>query len=85
MNIFAWVIFGLVAGVIANILDPRPAQGGVLGAIVLGVAGALIGGFIANLFFGLEITGFNISSFVIAVLGSLVLLYIGRAVRRSDM
>lgn len=85
MNIIAWVVFGLIAGVIANILDPRPAQGGALGAIVLGIAGALVGGFVANLLFGFTITGFDLTSFIIAVLGSLLLLYIGRAMRRSDI
>lgn len=83
MNILSWILFGLIAGIIANLIDPRPAQGGILGAIVLGIVGALLGGFLANLFFGLEITGFNITSFIIAVAGSLLVLVIGRALTRA--
>jgi len=83
MNVLAWIVFGLIAGVIANLIDPRPSSGGLLGAIVLGVAGALVGGFLANLVFGLTVTGFNFTSFAIAVLGSLLLLFIGRAFTRN--
>lgn len=85
MNILAWVVFGLTAGTIANMLDPRESAGGILGSIVLGVVGSLVGGLLANMLFGLDITGFNLSSFVIAVLGSLLLLYIGRAFRRGNV
>jgi uncharacterized membrane protein YeaQ/YmgE (transglycosylase-associated protein family) len=81
MNIIAWVIFGLIAGAIANMIDPRPAQGGIWGAIVLGILGAVVGGFIANLIFGLSVSGFNFESFIIAVLGSLLLLMLQRSFR----
>ena len=83
MNILSWAVFGLIAGVIANAIDPEPSSGGVLGAIVLGVVGALVGGFLANLVFGVGVTGFNISSLVVAVLGSLLVLMAGRAFRRA--
>lgn len=81
MNIVSWVIFGLVVGVIANLIDPQPSQGGLVGAIILGILGALLGGFLANLIFGIGISGFNFTSLAIAVLGSLLLLFIGRAIR----
>jgi uncharacterized membrane protein YeaQ/YmgE (transglycosylase-associated protein family) len=74
MGIITWIIFGLIAGVIANVMDPAPSSGGILGAIVLGIAGALIGGFIANSIFGLDVNGFNIQSLAIAILGSMLLL-----------
>jgi len=80
MNILAWLIFGLLVGIIANVLDPRQAKGGILGAIVLGIVGALVGGFLATLFFGVGITGFNLPSFLIAIAGALILLLIGRMV-----
>lgn len=82
MDILTWVVFGLIVGIVANIIDPRPSSGGILGAIVLGVVGALIGGFLGNLLFGVGVTGFNISSFIIAVLGSLLLLFIARVMIR---
>lgn len=81
MNILAWIVFGLVVGIIANYIDPQPARGGVLGTILLGVLGALLGGFLGDLIFGMGVTGFNLSSFIVAVIGSLILLAISRAFR----
>lgn len=83
MNILAWLVFGLIIGVIANIIDPRKSSGGILGAIVLGIVGALVGGFLGNLLFGVSVTGFNLSSFIVAVLGSLLVLFIGRALSKE--
>lgn len=82
MNILSWILFGLIVGIVANTLDPQPARGGLIGAILLGIVGALIGGFLAELIFGIGVTGFNLTSFLIAIAGSLVLLFIGRAIRR---
>ncbi|MDD5146873.1 MAG: GlsB/YeaQ/YmgE family stress response membrane protein [Candidatus Pacebacteria bacterium] len=82
MDILAWIIFGLLVGVIANAIDPSTARGGLLGSIVLGVIGALVGGFLGNLLFGIDVTGFNVSSFIVAILGALLVLYIGRALSR---
>lgn len=83
MDILTWIIFGLIAGIIANVIDPQPAQGGLLGAVVLGILGAIIGGFLANILFGVGVTGFNFSSFAVAVAGALLLLFIGRALRSA--
>ncbi len=83
MSIFAWIIFGLIAGVIANLLDPHPGSGGILGAIVLGILGAVFGGFLGNMIFGIGVDGFNLSSLVVAVVGSLLLLFMGRLLRRG--
>lgn len=83
MNLVAWVLFGLLVGLVANILDPNPSRGGVLGAIILGIVGALVGGFLSSLVFGVGITGFNVTSFAISVLGAMALLYLGRALRRA--
>lgn len=81
MNILTWILFGLVVGVIANVIDPNPARGGMFGTILLGVLGALLGGFLGDLIFGVGVTGFNLSSFIVAVIGSLVLLALSRAFR----
>lgn len=83
MNIISWIVFGLIVGVIANYLDPSPARGGMLGSVILGILGALVGGFLGDLLFGVGITGFNLSSFIVAVIGSLVLLFLGRAFSRA--
>jgi uncharacterized membrane protein YeaQ/YmgE (transglycosylase-associated protein family) len=83
MSIIAWVLFGLIAGVVANMIDPAPSRGGILGAMILGIVGALLGGFLANLLFGFEVSGFNLTSFIIAVAGSLLVLMVGRAFNRA--
>ena len=83
MNFFAWILFGLITGLLANIIDPYPAKGGLLGAMLLGIAGAVLGGFLGNMIFGLGVTGFNFPSFAVAVLGSLLLLFVGRAFGRA--
>jgi len=83
MSFLSWILFGLVVGIVANAIDPAPAKGGVLGSIVLGIIGATIGGFLANLIFGINVTGFNLSSFLVAIAGSLLLLFLGRAMRRA--
>lgn len=83
MNLLTWLTFGLFVGILANAIDPRPSQGGIVGAIVLGILGATIGGMLANIIFGIGITGFNFTSFAVAVLGSLFLLMLGRALRST--
>ncbi len=83
MNFLSWILFGLIVGIVANAIDPQPEQGGIFGAIILGVVGSLVGGFLADLFFGVGISGFDFTSFIVAVAGSLVLLFIGRALRRA--
>ena len=84
MNILAWIVFGLIVGIIANLIDPsaRAARGGLMGAIILGILGALLGGFLGDLVFGTPVTGFNFSSLIIAAVGSLILLFAGRSLRK---
>ena len=77
MNIIYWLIFGLITGSIANFIAPS-SQGGIVGSIVLGIIGAVVGGYLGQMFFGVGVTGFNVMSFVVAVGGSLVVLFIAR-------
>lgn len=82
MGILSWIIFGLIAGAIAKLLMPGKDPGGFIITILIGIAGALVGGFIATgLGFG-EVDGFNIGSLFIAVLGSIILLIAYRFMRR---
>lgn len=83
MNILAWIVFGLITGIIANMIDPRRSEGGLFAAVVLGIVGAIVGGFLASVLFGIGITGFNLESFAIAVAGALLLLVGERALRRT--
>jgi uncharacterized membrane protein YeaQ/YmgE (transglycosylase-associated protein family) len=77
MNIIFWIIFGLIAGGIANFLSPD-SRGGIIGSIFLGIIGAVVGGYLGETFFGVGVTGFNLSSFVVAIAGSLLVLYIAK-------
>lgn len=83
MLILSWIVFGMIVGMVTNILDPHPEEGGVIGAMILGILGAVLGGFLGNLILGIGISGFNFTSFSIAILGSLLLLFVQRAVRSS--
>lgn len=82
MTIFYWIIFGLVAGAIANFIAPS-SSGGIVGSIVLGIIGAIVGGYLGQKFFGVGVTGFNVMSFVVAVAGSLLVILIGRLLMRG--
>ena len=82
MGIFSWIILGLVVGVIAKFLMPGKDPGGIFITILLGIAGALGGGFISSaLGFG-QVTGFDLRSLIIAVGGAVILLIIYRAVKK---
>lgn len=75
MNWLVWIIFGLIAGAIAKFIMPGKDPGGFIITILLGIAGALIGGFIGEALGLGGVSGFNIGSFLIAVGGSLLLLF----------
>lgn len=77
MSILYWIIFGLIAGSIAEFIAPS-SQGGVVGSIILGIIGAIVGGYLGQRFFGVGVTGFNVMSFVVAVIGALIVLFISR-------
>lgn len=84
MSILIWIVFGLIVGLIANLIDPKPAKGGILSAVALGIAGALLGGFLSSIILGIGITGFDINSLVIATLGALLVMFIGRNLSRES-
>lgn len=83
MNLFMWLLFGVFVGLISNLLDPYPSRGGAIGAILLGVGGALIGGFLSTLIFDSRLSNFSFTSFAVSILGALLILYIGRVLRRT--
>ena len=82
MTIIYWIIFGLIAGSIANFIAPN-SQGGIVGSIVLGIIGAVVGGYLGQRFFDVGVTGFNLMSFIVAVAGSLLVIFVGRLVMRG--
>lgn len=82
MGILSWIVFGLLAGLVAKLLMPGNDPGGFFVTILIGIAGALVGGFIARALGMGDIDGFNLGSFLIAVAGSVILLIGYRMARR---
>lgn len=79
MSIIAWIVLGLLAGWIASKIMTGSGMGLVMN-LLLGVVGALVGGFLVNMLGGAGVTGFNLWSLVVAVLGAVVVLWIAGAV-----
>lgn len=82
MGLIGWIILGGLAGWVASMITGTDKSMGVFANIIVGIVGALIGGFLISLFGGVGITGFNVWSFLVALLGSVVLLAIVKAARR---
>ncbi len=81
MGILSWIIFGLIAGALAKFIMPGPDPGGIFITIIIGIVGAVLGGFIASkMGFG-DISGFDFRSFAIAIGGAVLLLIGYRAIR----
>lgn len=78
MGILAWIVIGLVAGLIAKAIMPGRDPGGIIVTMLLGIAGALLGGWIGSALTGEGLEGFSFWSLFLAVLGSLALLGIYR-------
>jgi uncharacterized membrane protein YeaQ/YmgE (transglycosylase-associated protein family) len=83
MGFIVWILLGLVVGVIAKFLMPGKDPGGIIVTILLGIAGAFVGGFVSSaLGFG-NVTGFDFRSLIIAVLGAIALLAVYRLVKKK--
>jgi uncharacterized membrane protein YeaQ/YmgE (transglycosylase-associated protein family) len=80
MSIIAWIVLGLIAGAIAKMLMPGRDPGGFFITIIIGIVGAVIGGFIGSSLGVGDVTGLNLWSIVLAVVGAMVLLVIYRMV-----
>jgi uncharacterized membrane protein YeaQ/YmgE (transglycosylase-associated protein family) len=87
MGIIAWIVFGLLAGWLAKTLMPGKDPGGCIVTVLIGVAGAVLGGFLGTMlgFGGIE--GFDLRSFLLAVGGSILLLLLYRLItgRRATL
>jgi uncharacterized membrane protein YeaQ/YmgE (transglycosylase-associated protein family) len=79
VGILSWIIVGLIAGFIAKLLLPGRDPGGCIITMLIGIAGAILGGFIVGLFVGGDvITGVNVRTVLVAVLGAIILLLLYR-------
>ena len=80
----AWIIFGLIAGIIAKLIMPGRDGGGFFLTCILGIVGAVVGGWLATMFgIGGSISGFNLHSFLVAVVGAILVLGVFRLLRRE--
>jgi uncharacterized membrane protein YeaQ/YmgE (transglycosylase-associated protein family) len=84
MGILAWIIFGLIAGAIAKALHPGKDPGGWILTIIIGIVGAVIGGWIGMALGWGDVDGFSVRSFLLAIGGSVLLLFIVSRFRRRD-
>jgi len=82
MTILAWIVLGLIAGFIGSKLVNKTGQGLLLD-IVLGVIGAIVGGWVFSLFGSAGVSGLNLYSLVVAVVGAVIVLLVYHAFRRS--
>jgi uncharacterized membrane protein YeaQ/YmgE (transglycosylase-associated protein family) len=82
MSFFAWIVLGLIAGFIGSKLVNRRGEGLVLD-ILLGIVGAIVGGWLFNTFGATGVTGLNLYSLLVAVVGAVVVLVVYHAIRRA--
>lgn len=79
MGVLSWILFGLIAGVVAKFILPGKDPGGIIVTIIIGVLGGWLG---SSVFGSTGVSGFNLMSFVWAVIGSLILLIVYRLLFR---
>lgn len=86
MSWFVWIIFGGLAGWVASMFAGTNARQGLLGNILVGIIGAILGGWIMTAFGFGDVSGFNLYSFLVAVGGSVLLLFLWKLVtgRKAD-
>lgn len=78
MSILSWIIVGLIAGWLAGVIMKGGGYG-LIGNVIVGVLGALLGGFLATLLFGADyVTGFNLGTILVALVGAVVLIWLVR-------
>jgi uncharacterized membrane protein YeaQ/YmgE (transglycosylase-associated protein family) len=83
LSFIGWIVLGLIAGLIASMVVNKHGEGMLLD-IVLGIVGAIAGGWLFRQFGSAGVTGFNLWSLMVAVIGAVVLLFIWHAIRASS-
>jgi uncharacterized membrane protein YeaQ/YmgE (transglycosylase-associated protein family) len=79
VNLLSWAVFGLLAGIVAKFVGDRSGRAGpagILYTIVLGIAGALLGGFLSTRILGWDLDTFSLAGFAVAVGGAVILLFL---------
>lgn len=83
MNIILWIVFGGISGWIASMVMATDASQGTLMDIILGIVGGVVGGYIMNFFGQSGVTGFNLYSVIVSVIGACAVIFVGRLLRRG--
>ena len=84
MGILSWVVLGLIVGVLAKLIMPGKDPGGMIITIIIGIAGAFVGGFVSSLIGFGSVTGFDFRSILIAVAGAILLLWGYRMIKKEQ-
>lgn len=82
MGILSWAIFGLIAGALAKWIYPGRQGRSLLSTMFVGIAGGLLGGWAGSLFFGVGVSGFDWRSLLVAVLGSMFVIWLIERIRK---
>jgi uncharacterized membrane protein YeaQ/YmgE (transglycosylase-associated protein family) len=83
IGIIAWIVVGLIAGILAKWVMPGPDPGGIITTVLIGVVGAVVGGFVVGgLLGGPGVSGINLASILVATLGAIILLAVYRLITR---
>jgi uncharacterized membrane protein YeaQ/YmgE (transglycosylase-associated protein family) len=80
MGWWIWIVVGLISGALAKMVVPGEGPGGIIGDIIVGIVGAVIGGWVFNAFGHAGVTGLNLWSILVAFIGAVILLFIVRAI-----
>ena len=84
MGIISWLLFGLIAGLIAKALHPGKDPGGWIVTIIIGILGSVVGGWVGSAVLGWgDVHGWNFKSFALAIIGAVILLWIYGMIRRK--
>ena len=83
MGVLTWILLGLVVGALAKLFMPGDDPGGIIVTILIGIVGAFLGGFIGSALGVGSVTGFNMMSILLAIVGSIILLVVYRFVKRA--
>ncbi len=82
MGLISWIVVGLIAGLLARWITPGPDPGGIIVTVLVGMAGASVGGFVVGILGGAGATGLNVWSILVAAIGALLLLFLYNLIAR---
>ena len=82
MGILSWIVLGLLAGAIAKLIMPGKDPGGFIVTTIIGIVGAMIGGFLGSIIGFGSVQEFSLKGLIIAIVGALVLLFIYRLIKK---